>query len=77
MNIDQTKKDKNSIPIVTETYFSEVKLTKSFGNALSKRTTTPLLTNLPISERFFHDSPLCPNFKNKETLLILGLAETM
>ena len=25
----------------------------------------PLSTNLPISEQFFHDSPLCPNFKNE------------
>ena len=26
----------------------------------------PLSTNPPISEQFFHDSPLCPNFKNQE-----------
>ena len=25
----------------------------------------PLSTNLPISEQFFHDPPLCPNFKNE------------
>ena len=30
---------------------------------LSKRP-PPLSTNLRISEHFFHDSPLCPNFKN-------------
>ena len=34
---------------------------KQFGNPpFSKR--TPLSTN---SEQFFHDPPLCPNFKNK------------
>ena len=26
---------------------------------------TPLSTNPPISEQFFHDPPLCPNFKNE------------
>ena len=37
---------------------------KQFGNPpLSKR--TPLSTNPPISDHFFHDPPLCPNFKNK------------
>ena len=25
----------------------------------------PLSTNPPISEQFFHDPPLCPNFKNE------------
>ena len=29
----------------------------------SKR--TPLSTNPPISEQFFNDPPLCPNFKNE------------
>ena len=32
---------------------------------LSKRT-PPLSTNPPISEQFFHNPPLCPNFKNKK-----------
>ena len=27
----------------------------------------PLSTNPPISERFFHNPPLCPNFKNKKS----------
>ena len=32
----------------------------------------------PISEQFFHDPPLCLNFKNKKPLpLILGGEETM
>ena len=31
---------------------------------LSKR--TPLSTKPPISEQFFHDPPLCLNFKNKK-----------
>ena len=25
-----------------------------------------LSTNSPISEQFFHDPPLCPNFKSKQ-----------
>ena len=25
----------------------------------------PLSTDPPISEQFFHDPPLCPNFKNR------------
>ena len=44
--------------------FSEGKLMKQFGNPLSKR--PPPLINSPISEQFFHDPPLCPNFKNKK-----------
>ena len=46
---------------------------KQFGTPpppLSK--STPLLINLPISEQFFHDPPLCPNFKNKISSPILG-----
>ena len=39
-----------------KTWFSEGKLTKQFRTPLSKR--TPLLTNRPISEQFFHDLPL-------------------
>ena len=34
---------------------------------------SPLSTNPPISEQFFHDSPLCPNFKNQEPPLPLTL----
>ena len=38
----------------------------------------PLSTNPPISEQFFHDPPLCPNFKNQKPPLILrGGEETM
>ena len=32
---------------------------KQFGNP------PPLSTNPPISEQFFNDPPLCPNFKNE------------
>ena len=50
-----------------KTYFSEGKLMKQFGNPpLSKKTPPPLSTNPPISEQFFHDPPLCPNFKDKK-----------
>ena len=46
--------------------FSEGKLTKQFGNPpLSKRTPAFQLTPLFLSI-FFHDPPLCPNFKNKK-----------
>ena len=57
-----------------KTCFSEGKLTRQFGNPLSIRTPAPLplLTKVPISEQFFHDPPLCPNFKNKKPPLILG-----
>ena len=40
------------IPIVMKACFSEGKLMKLFGNP-------------PLSEQFFHDPPLCPNFKNE------------
>ena len=40
---------------------SEEKLIKQFGN--------PLSTNPPISEQFFYNPHLCPNFKNKNLLL--------
>ena len=40
---------------------------------LSKGNPTPLSTNPPISEQFFHDPPLCPNFKNQKRPLILGV----
>ena len=51
--------------------FSGRKLTKQFGTPppspfLKEH---PLLkTPPPISEQFFHDPPLCPNFKNKKPL---------
>ena len=49
-----------------KTCFSEGKLMKQFGNSpLSKRTP-------PISEQFFHDPLLCPNFKNNPLPLVLG-----
>ena len=53
-----------------KTCFSEGKLMKQFGNLpLSKR--TPLSTNPPISEQFFHDPPLS-KFRKQEPPLILG-----
>ena len=56
--------------------FSAGKLMKQFGNPpLSKR--TPLSTNPPISEQFFHDPPLCSNFKNQKPPLIFFGGETM
>ena len=54
-----------SIPIVMKTCFSKGKLMKQFGNPpLSKK--SPLSTNPPISEQYFHDPHLCPNFKNEK-----------
>ena len=51
-----------------KTCFSEGKLTKQFGNPpLSKRTPAFQLTPLFLSI-FFHDPPLCPNFKNKKKI---------
>ena len=50
-----------------KTCFSE-KLMKEFGNHPFLREHPPLSTNPPISEQFFHDPPLCPNFKNKKPL---------
>ena len=48
-----------------KTCFSEGKLMKQFGTpTLSNR--APLSTNPTISEQFFHDPPLGPNFKNKK-----------
>ena len=55
-----------------KTCFSEGKLVKQFGNPPLSKRTPPLSTNPPIPEQFFHDLPLCPNFKNKNTPLILG-----
>ena len=59
---------KESIPIAMKIFLKE----KWWNNLeppsppLSKRT-PPLSTNPPppISEQFFHDPSLCPNFKNK------------
>ena len=45
--------------------FSEGKLMKQFGNPLFLRRPPAITTNPPISDQFFHDPPLCPNFKNK------------
>ena len=47
-----------------KTCFSEGKLMKQFGNPPFLRY-PPLSANLLIFEQFFHDPPLCPNFKNK------------
>ena len=47
-----------------KTCFSEGKLMKQFGDPLFPRG-PPISTNPPISEQFFHDPPVCPNFKNK------------
>ena len=39
---------------------------------------SPLSTNPPISEQYFDDPPLRPNFKNKNLRLVnLGGKETM
>ena len=48
-----------------KTWFSKVKLIKQFGNSLFLRG-LPLSTKPPIPEQFFHDLPLCLNFKNKK-----------
>ena len=48
-----------------KTCFSEEKLMKQFA------TPPPFSTNSPISEQFFHDPRLYPNFKNKKPSLIL------
>ena len=37
----------------------------SEGKQMKQFETSPLSTNIPISEQFFHDPTLCPNFKNK------------
>ena len=58
-----------------KTCFSEGKLMKQFGNPPFLRE-HPLSTNPPISDQFFYDPSLCPNFKNKKFPLILGGEET-
>ena len=56
-----------------KTYFSAGKLMKQFGTPPPPfLKEPPLSTNPPISEQFFHDPPLCPNFKNQKPPLILG-----
>ena len=72
MNIHQTKKEKkysNS----NENMLSWRKTDETICNPppFSKRTPS-FSTNSPISEQFFHDPPLYPNFKNKKPSLILG-----
>ena len=46
-----------------KTCFSAGKLMKQFGNPPPLFKRTPLSTNPPIFEQFFHDLPLCPNVK--------------
>ena len=38
---------------------------KQFGNPPVLGEPSPLSTNPPISEQFFHDPPHCPNFNNE------------
>ena len=45
---------------------------KQFGKPLFLREPPPPSTNPPISEQFFHDPPLSPNFKKERLPLILG-----
>ena len=45
-----------------KTCFSGGKLRKQFGNPPFLRELP--ITNPPISEQFFNDPSLCPNFKN-------------
>ena len=55
-----------------KTCFSEGKLTKQFGNLRFRKShplSPPPLSNPLIYEEFFHDLPLCPNFKNKKQSL--------
>ena len=44
---------------------------KQFGKPLFLRGPLPFQLT-PFSEQFFHDPPLCSNFKNKKARLILG-----
>ena len=52
--------------------FSEEKLMKQFATPPPPPPPPPFSTNSPISEQFFHDPHLYPNFKNKKPSLILG-----
>ena len=50
-----------------KTFFSAGKLMKQFGTLLFLRQPPPPFNYPPpISEQFFHDPPLYPNFKNKK-----------
>ena len=49
-----------------KTCFSAGKLMKQFAPPFL-REPLPLSTNPPISEQFFHEPPLCPNFKNQNS----------
>ena len=51
-----------------KTCFSEEKLIAPLSNRIPP---VSLSTNPPISEQFFHDPLLCPNFENKTPLLKL------
>ena len=42
------------------------KMMEQFGNPPPFLKEPPLSTNRLISEQFFHDPPLCPNFKNQK-----------
>ena len=72
MNIHQTKKEKKYSNSNENMLFWR-KTDETICNLppFSKRT-PPFSTNSPISEQFFHDPPLYPNFKNKKPSLILG-----
>ena len=59
-----------------KTCFSEEKLIAPLSNRI-RPPPLSLSTNPPISEQFFHDTLLCPNFENKTPLLTLGEKETM
>ena len=49
-----------------KTCFFAGKLMKQFGNPPFLREPPPLSTNPHISEQFFYNPPLCPNFKNQK-----------
>ena len=81
MNIYQTKKKKYSSSNENMLFYRNTDETVwKPPHPISKR--TPLSTNPPISEQFFHDPLLCPNFKNQnppppnfrgeETILLLN-----
>ena len=60
-----------------KTCISAGKLMKQFGNPPFLKE-PPLSTISLISEQFFHDPPLCPNFKNQKPLSnFRGGEETM
>ena len=41
------------------------KTDETIWNPFYLREPSPLSTNPPTSEQFFHDPPFCPNFKNE------------